>query len=85
MSLSNGFRLIKENLEEINGELLDQDITVVQLDELKNFLIYKQVEDVEGDKTTAQLVAKGFGKYKEVPSDSPTVDGVSHCVTFTAL
>ena len=77
MSLSNDFRLIQENLEEINWELLNQDIAVVKLDELKNFLIYKEVEDVVGDKTTAQLVAKGFGKSIEVSSDSPTVDATS--------
>ena len=45
------------------------------MEENGRLYIHKQLEDAEGDKNEAQIIAKRFQEPKEVPGESPTFDG----------
>ena len=65
------------NLEQVNGELFDEDIAEAKIDELKkveDFHMYKEFENADGDRNGVQIIAKHFQEPKQVPSDSSAFD-----------
>jgi hypothetical protein len=63
----------EENLEEINGELLDQVIAKIKLDELKKLVDFQSYNDVENIPSDSLSVDTDF-KSCPVPSGAHQMD-----------